>query len=83
MDGRYATVMAFIVTVEKSLFFWALAITFFFSLSVVAVVSKGRRWYEIVALFFVVYMSSIAFAAFVFEYMVGLPFARLETVSMP
>ena len=83
MDGRYSSVMAFILTVEKNLFFWALGITFFFSISVVAVVSKGREWYELVAMFFVIYIVSLLMASLIFDAVIGLPFARLETVTVP
>ena len=83
MDGRYDSAMAFILTVERGVFLWALAITFFFSISVVAVVSKGRKWYELICLFLVVYLLSILMSAFVFEHVVGIPFARLDTVTIP
>jgi hypothetical protein len=81
--GQYNSAMAFILTVEIGVFIWALAITFFFSVSVVAVVSKGRHWYELVCLFFLVYMLSIIMAAFVFEHVVGIPFAHLDTITIP
>lgn len=81
--GHYDSAMAFILTVEKGVFAWSLAITFFFSISVVAVVSKGRKWYELVCLFFVTYLLSIVMAAFVFEHLVGIPFAHLDTITVP
>lgn len=81
MDGRYAPIMALILTVDRNMFFWVLAITFFFTLAVVAVVSKGRRWYELVALFMVVYVGSLLVSAAIFTYAIGVPFARLEMVT--
>jgi len=83
MQGHYQSAMAIILTVEKTVFFWVLAITFFFSVAIVAVVSKGRQWYELVCLFIVVYIVSILAAGFIFEHVVGIPFARLDTVTVP
>ena len=83
MQGHYQSAMAIILTVEKTVFFWVLAITFFFSVAIVAVVSKGRQWSELVCLFIVVYIISILAAGVIFEHVVGIPFARLDTVTVP
>lgn len=83
MDGRYQSAMAFILTVEKNIFFWVLAITFFFSVAVVAVLSRGRQWYELICMFFVVYLLSLLMASAIFDQIVGIPFARLDTVVVP
>ena len=75
--------MVFILTVDRNIFFWVVAITFFFAISVVAVVSKGRKWYELIAMFFLVYLLSLLLASTLFSHLIHLPFAQLETVSLP
>ena len=76
----YEDPMAFILTVDRNIFFWVLSITFFFSVSVVAVVSKGRQWYELLTLFFLVYLGCLLFSGLLFTHVIGVPFARLEAV---
>ena len=83
MESGYDTPWVFILTVDRHIFFWVLSITFFFALSVVAVVSKGRKWHELVTLFFVIYVAAMILASTIFGYLINLPFARLETVSIP
>lgn len=79
----YDSPLVFILTVDRHIFFWVLSITFFFSLSVVAVVSKGRKWHELITLFFVVYGVALGLASVVFGVLLNVPFARLETVTFP
>ncbi len=75
--------VAFILTIDRSIFFWVLGITFFFSISVVAVVSRDRAWHELVTLFFVVYVACILLSGVLFNHVLGVPFAALETVTVP
>lgn len=75
--------MAFILTVDRQIFFWVLAITFFFSVSVVAVISRERAWYELVAIFCIVYVGCVLLSALLFNQVLGAPFAYLETVNIP
>ncbi len=83
MQGAYDSPMAFILTVDRGIFYWVLTITFFFALSIVAVLSKERRWYELVAMFMVVYVVSIVLADLLFHHVIALPFTRLELVALP
>lgn len=79
----YSSPMVFILTVDQHIFFWVLGIAFFFVLSMVALFSKGRRWYELVAMFLVFYVVALLVASLIFTHIVNLPFAQLETVSVP
>ncbi len=79
----YDSPLVFILTVDRHIFFWVVSITFFFALSVVAVVSKGRKWHELVTLFFVVYAVAMVLASTIFGVLIDLPFAHIETVSVP
>ena len=75
--------LVFILTVDRHIFFWVVSITFFFALSLVAIVSKGRKWHELLTLFFVVYVASLILASSIFGWLLNLSFARLETVTLP
>lgn len=79
----YENPVAFILTIDRHIFFWVMSITFFFSVSVVAVISKGRQWYELLALFFLVYIACVLLSGVLFTHVIGVPFARLETVTIP
>ena len=79
----YDNPLVFILTVDRQIFFWLLSITFFFALSLVAIVSKGRRWHQLMTLFFAVYLMTIIVASIIFSVVIDIPFARLETVSLP
>ena len=85
MNGAamYDDPVAFILTVDRNIFFWVLAITFFFSVSVVAVISKGRQWYELLAIFFLTYIACVLLSGVLFTHVLGVPFARLETITIP
>ncbi len=78
-----ATPMVFILTVDQHILVWVLAITFFFVLSMIAVLSRGRKWYELASIFLITYAASLLLAGFIFQALLNLPFARLETVSLP
>ncbi len=79
----YEEPVAFILTVDRNIFFWVVAITFFFSVSVVAVISKDRKWYELISLFFVVYVCCVILSGLLFSHVLHVPFANLETVTIP
>lgn len=48
--------MAFVTTVQPYLFLWVLAISFFLTLTFVALVSKGKTWRAITATFLASYL---------------------------
>lgn len=43
--------LTIITTLQPFLVAWVMSIAFFLTLAVVAVLSKGRRWYELACLF--------------------------------
>jgi hypothetical protein len=78
-----ASPLAFVVTVDRNLLGWVLVITFFFTLSIVAVFSRERKWYELFCLFFAVYTMAFGLASWVFGGALGIPFILVETVTVP
>ena len=79
----YRSIMAFILTIDRQVFAWVAAITFFLAVSVVALLARGRKWPEIICLFILIYLVAVVCAAFLFTYVVQHPFARLEVISYP
>lgn len=82
MSGVAAS-MALILAVDDVIFFWVLSITFFFTLSVVAVFSRGKRWYELGALFLLVYVASLVIAQLIFPHITDVTFVHMESVTVP
>ena len=56
MESSSLSPVVFVTTVQPLLVGWVLVISFFLTLSFVAVISKGRRWYELGCIFVLVYL---------------------------
>lgn len=74
--------VAVITTLQPVLVVWLLAISFFVSLAVVAVFSKGRRWYELASLFFVVFLLVSALGVGVSGWMLDVTVFEIEVISL-
>jgi hypothetical protein len=74
--------LAVVTTLQPILVAWLAAISFFVTLAAVAILSKGRKWYELACLFFVVFVvlssSGIAISNWVLEVTV----LEVEVISM-
>ena len=79
----YTDIMAFILTINRDVFLWVSAITFFLAVSIVAFLARGRRWPEIVCIFLLVYLGIVILTAVLFTHVIEHPFARLEVISYP
>jgi hypothetical protein len=78
------TPIALVTTFQPVLVIWILAISFFVALAGVAVVSKGRSWGQILALFAVAYfvcsIVGVVSATFIFDIHV-VEFEAISTAS--
>jgi len=74
--------VAIITEVAPTLAFWLLGISFFVTLAVVAVVSKGRRWYELVCLFLVVFLAAVAAGVGISNWILDITVVQFEVVSI-
>jgi hypothetical protein len=78
-----AAPMVLILTVDRYILLWALGITFFLVLSVVAILSRGRRWHELVTMFLAIYLGAMGVAVLIFSYLLKTPFVQVEAVTVP
>ena len=66
---RWTKPVALITTFQPYLLAWVLAIAFFLTLTLVAIISKGRNWQQLVVIFIASYvvlaLASIVSAQFV------------------
>ena len=53
---RWAKPVAVITTIQPYLMMWVLGITFFVALTLVAVVSRGRSWKQLVGIFLICFV---------------------------
>ena len=74
--------VVFVTTLQPVLVFWLAAITFFVALAVVAVFSAGRRWYELVALFFVAYLALFSITSVVATWVTQIKVVDVEVISL-
>lgn len=82
-DSRYEAVVAFLLQVDRDILLYILPIDLFFSIAVVAVLSRGRRPLEILSIFFISFTVLFSLAAFVFHVVFGHPFMLLEVYTFP
>jgi hypothetical protein len=82
-SSRYEAIVAFLLQVDRDILFYILPIDLFFSVAVVAVLSRGRRPLELVSLFLITFTLLFALASFVFHVVFHRPFVLLEVYSFP
>lgn len=74
--------VAVVTTLQPVLVAWLAAISFFVTLAAVAILSKGRKWYEIACMFFVGFvvlsLSGLAISNWILEVTVF----QVEVISM-
>lgn len=74
--------VAVITTLQPVLVAWLLAISFFVTLAVVAVVSKGRRWYELACMFFVVFLLLAGVGLAATNWLLEVTVFEVEVISL-
>ena len=74
--------MAIITTLRPVVVVWLLAISFFVTLAIVAVVSKGRKWYELACLFLVVFVFFAATGILTTNWLLDATIFQVEVISL-
>ncbi len=77
----YEALVAFILSVDRTVLTYLMPIDAFFSIAAVAMLSRGRRPLELFALFLINFVIILALAWLVFHVILDRPFFRLEVVS--
>lgn len=71
-----------ITTVQPLLVIWVLAISFFVTLAAVAVISKGRSWYELACIFLLAFVVISLVGLFGTHLVLGIRLVDLEVISL-
>lgn len=83
MDRWIMYPVAFVTTVQPYLLGWVLAIAFFITLAVVAALSRGRSWRQIVSWFVLVFLGVGVVATLAVTYVVDIHVIEVEVVRVP
>lgn len=71
-----------VTTIQPLLVLWVVAIAFFVTLAFVAVISRGRSWYELGCIFFLLFLATSAFGLFGTHLVLGVDLIALEVISL-
>ncbi len=71
-----------ITTVQPLLIVWVLAISFFTTMAVVAIVSKGRSWYELACFFLLVFVFTTAMGLTGAHFVMGVKWFDVQVISL-
>jgi hypothetical protein len=82
-NSRYEAVVAFLLYVDRDILLYIVPVDLFFSIAVVAVLSRGRKPLELVTIFLFSFAVLFVVASLVFRYVFNRPFALLEVYSFP
>jgi hypothetical protein len=74
--------LTIITTIQPVLVLWIVAIAFFVTLAIIAILSKGRRWYELACLFFLCFMVICAAGLFGTHLVLDIQLLELEVISL-
>ena len=78
---HYESLVALILSVDRSVLVYLIPIDIFFSIAAVAMLSRGKRPLELFALFVIAFTLILFGAWAVFDVILDHPFYRLEVVS--
>jgi len=76
------TIIGFFLTADRDVLILMLAVSVSLSVAICAILSRGRRWAELVGLFLLVLILSLSAFWVVFAYVVDIPFLKVETISV-
>jgi uncharacterized membrane protein len=71
-----------ITTVQPLLIVWVLAITFFTTLAVVAILSKGRTWYELACFFLLIFFATSVLGLYGAHLVMGVEWFDVQIISL-
>jgi hypothetical protein len=74
--------LTIITTLQPFLVAWVMSIAFFVTLAVVAVISKGRRWYELACLFLLAFLTLSACGILSAHWLLDIQMVDLEFISL-
>ena len=74
--------LAIVTTMQPVLVVWLSAISFFVTLALVAILSKGRRWYELACMFFVGFVVLSATGLAVSNWVLEVTVFEVEVISV-
>lgn len=83
MDRWIMYPVALVTTLQPFLLGWVLAIAFFVTLAVVAALSRGRTWRQILAWFLLVYLGVAVSTTLAVTYVVDIHVVEIEVVRVP
>lgn len=79
----YEALVAFILSMDRSVLVYLIPVDVCFSVAAVAMLSRGRRPLELFALFVLWFVAILFLAWLVFHVVLDRPFFRLEVVRYP
>lgn len=71
-----------ITTVQPLLVVWVLAISFFTTLAVVAILSRGRSWYELACFFLLIFVATSALGLVGAHFIMGVQWFDMQVISL-
>ncbi|QDG54598.1 hypothetical protein FIV42_28785 [Persicimonas caeni] len=71
-----------ITTVQPLLMLWVLAISFFTTLAVVAVLSKGRSWYELACFFLLIFVATTVLGLTGAHFVMGVKWFDVQVITL-
>lgn len=71
-----------VTTVQFFLIGWVMSIAFFVSMALVAIVSKGRRWYEILGMFAVGFLLLSLVGVVGTQWIFGVHMIEVDFISL-
>lgn len=78
---RWMKPVALVTTVQPYLLLWVLAITFFVCLTLIAVVSKGRTWKQLLGIFALCYVVLAITTVISTRFVVDIQVVDVEVIS--
>ncbi len=80
--GDWFDTVAIITTMQPLLVVWLLAISFFVTLAVVAMLSRGRKWFELACMFLVCFVGLSAVGVGVSYWLLEVTVLQVEVISV-
>lgn len=81
MDLMQIESLVVITTIQPLLLLWLGAISFFISLAVTAMLSRGRRWFELVVIFALAFAVFVILGGVFFQWILGVQIFQLEAIE--
>ncbi|MBN1947438.1 MAG: hypothetical protein JW797_17335 [Bradymonadales bacterium] len=82
-NSRYEAVIAFVLFLDRDILLYILPIDLFFSIALVALLSRGRRPLELLSLFAISFVVLFVLVSLLFRFAFQRPFFLLDAYSFP